>query len=217
MPIDFQFQFPNSSVSVELLPEKAAFIPESATLLIADPHFGKATHFRKAGIPIPEQIFLKDLAELEKLILRKEPKNLTILGDFFHSDHNQEWESFLHWKEKFLDLNWKIVVGNHDRKIKSRLEQNDLIYPDNQPSPEGIYFSHEPEYSGNPVVCGHIHPGFTLKGAGRQKISLPCFFLHQSCLILPAFGTFTGLATVKPSAGDRVFIVNSDHVVEINT
>lgn len=217
MPIDFQFQFPNSSVFIELLPEKAAFIPASETLLIADPHFGKATHFRKAGIPIPEQMFHKDLDELEKLILRKDPKNLIILGDFFHSDHNAEWEFFLQWKNKFPRLNWKIVEGNHDRKMKPRMLQSDLLYPNDQLSPEGIYFKHEPEYSGNPVLCGHIHPGFILKGAGRQKISLPCFYLHKSCLILPAFGAFTGLAAVKPKLGDRIFIVNSDQVVEINT
>jgi uncharacterized FlgJ-related protein len=106
VPIDFQFQFPNSSVSVELLPEKAAFIPESATLLIADPHFGKATHFRKAGIPIPEQIFLKDLVpmlegknveiieeNLEKAILySKEFKEAQVkhMPNGFLSDENEQ-------------------------------------------------------------------------------------------------------------------------------
>jgi DNA ligase-associated metallophosphoesterase len=215
VPIDLQFNFPGTSAAIELLPEKAAFLIQSSTLLIADPHFGKATHFRKAGIPIPEQIFQKDLDVLEQLILRKQPENLTILGDFFHSDHNPEWEAFLQWKQKFPQVNWKIVVGNHDRKMLPRLVQNDLVLPNAHSSPEGIYFSHEPDYSGKPTVCGHIHPGFILKGAGRQKISLPCFFLHQSCLILPAFGAFTGLSPVKPMSSDRVFIVNSDQVIEI--
>ena len=215
MPIDFQFQFPDSSVPIELLPEKAAFIPESATLLIADPHFGKATHFRKGGIPIPDEIFYKDLDALEKLILRKSPKSVIILGDFFHSDHNAEWEFFLEWKNKFPLLNWKIVEGNHDRKMKPRLLQADLLYPNDQLSPEGFCFSHEPKQLEFPVFCGHVHPGFTLKGAGRQRLSLPCFYLDQMCLILPAFSAFTGLSAVKPVSGDRVFIINADQIIEI--
>lgn len=217
MLTDLQFTFPGTSTSIELLPEKAAFLFPSSTLLIADPHFGKATHFRKAGIPIPEQIFLKDLNVLEQLIFRKQPKNLIILGDFFHSDHNAEWEEFLKWKQKFSFVNWKIVAGNHDRKMLPRLMQNDLVFTEDQSSLEGISFKHEPDYSGKPTICGHIHPGFTLKGPGRQKISLPCFYLHQSCLVLPAFGAFTGLAPVKLMSGDRVFIINSDQVIEIQS
>ena len=212
---DFQFSFPNSIAVIELLPEKAAFLPQSSTLLIADPHFGKATHFRKAGIPIPEQIFHKDLEVLGKLIVRKQPINLIVLGDFFHSDHNQEWEWFLHWKTAFPWVNLKIVEGNHDRKMKSRLVDHDLLYPDALPSPEGIYFSHEPLHTEKSVVCGHIHPGFTLKGAGRQKISLPCFYLDQNCLILPAFGAFTGLSPMKKLSKTKVFIINGDQVIEI--
>lgn len=212
---DLQITFPETAATIELLPEKAAFLVQSNTLLIADPHFGKATHFRKAGIPIPEQIFQKDLDVLEKLILRKQPKNLTILGDFFHSDHNAEWEDFLIWKQKFPWMNWKIVVGNHDRKMLPRLIKNDLVLPNDYSSPEGISLKHEPDYSGKPTVCGHIHPGFTLKGMGKQKITLPCFYLKNSCLTLPAFGAFTGLSPIKSTSGDRVFIINSNQVIEI--
>lgn len=217
MPIDLQFNFPQTSATIELLPEKAVFLVQSSTLLIADPHFGKATHFRKAGIPIPEQLFQKDLSVLEQLIFRKKPNNLTILGDFFHSDHNAEWEEFLKWKQRFPSVNLKIVAGNHDRKMLPRLMQNDLVLTDDQFSPEGISFKHEPDYSGTPTVCGHIHPGFTLKGAGRQKITLPCFYFKESCLVLPAFGAFTGLSPVKPTSSDRVFIINSDQVIEIQS
>ena len=36
-----------------LLPEMAAYWERAGTLLVADPHFGKAAAFRAAGIPEP--------------------------------------------------------------------------------------------------------------------------------------------------------------------
>ena len=56
---------------LELLPEKAVFWVEKQTLIIGDLHFGKAGHFRKSGIPVPEMIHSKDFITLEKLLNQK--------------------------------------------------------------------------------------------------------------------------------------------------
>ena len=42
-------------------------------------------------------------------------------------------------------------------------------------------------------VSGHLHPGIKIQGKGRQRIILPCFVQQENELVLPAFGTFTGL------------------------
>jgi hypothetical protein len=34
-------------------------------------------------------------------------------------------------------------------------------------------------------------------------------------MILPAFGSFTGLARIKPKKGDRLFVVTHSEVIEI--
>ena len=39
--------------ALSLLPQKAAFLPDTRTLLIADAHIGKATSFRALGVPVP--------------------------------------------------------------------------------------------------------------------------------------------------------------------
>ncbi|HET7427286.1 MAG TPA: DEAD/DEAH box helicase, partial [Gemmatimonadales bacterium] len=45
-----------------LLPERALFWPRTATLVVADLHWGKAATFRAAGIPIPTGTTGEDLA-----------------------------------------------------------------------------------------------------------------------------------------------------------
>ncbi|HEX8671093.1 MAG TPA: hypothetical protein VF710_04365 [Longimicrobium sp.] len=42
---------------------------------------------------------------------------------------------------------------------------------------------------------------------------LPCFHFGADVGILPAFGAFTGAATVAPLPGDRVFVVAGDEVL----
>ena len=77
-------------------------------------------------------------------------------------------------------------------------------------------FCHAPEDAGNDAFywCGHLHPGIRLRGKGKQSITLPCFFLSQHMGILPAFGSFTGLALQKPKAGERVFALADGEVFE---
>ena len=50
-----------------LLPEKAAFLGRSQTLLVADAHIGKAVSFRKLGVPVPRFLVPKvETREFEK-------------------------------------------------------------------------------------------------------------------------------------------------------
>jgi hypothetical protein len=44
---------------------------------------------------------------------------------------------------------------------------------------------------------------------------LPCFYFGKRKGLLPAFGSFTGLAAIKPKEGERVYAVVSKSIVEI--
>jgi metallophosphoesterase superfamily enzyme len=61
-------------------------------------------------------------------------------------------------------------------------------------------------------IAGHVHPGFTLFGAGRQSAKLPCFYMHQQTMLLPAFGGLTGLYNMQARPDAQVFLVLSDEV-----
>jgi metallophosphoesterase superfamily enzyme len=65
------------------------------------------------------------------------------------------------------------------------------------------------------VLAGHLHPAVALGGPGRQRERLPCFLFGPRRGILPAFGSFTGAATVRPTAGERVFVVAGDEVLQV--
>ena len=50
-----------------LLPERAAYLAERQLLLVADAHFGKATSFRRLGVPVPQGSTADNLVALSAL------------------------------------------------------------------------------------------------------------------------------------------------------
>lgn len=187
-------------------------------LIVADIHLGKVGHFRKAGIAIPKSMEQDDLAELSDLIDRYNPECILFLGDLFHSDLNRDWEWFVLWRSLFKHIKMILVLGNHDilnQKLYSDLNFELIDHLDLGP----FRFTHEPlkkaELSSlqKYIISGHIHPGVILEGAGRQKLTLPCFHFSEQQAILPAFGKFTGKMKMKNRIGDRVFAVLKDKIV----
>ena len=176
--------------------QRAVFWVSESVLILSDIHIGKTAHFRKHGIPIPEQILQNDLHRLEELIKHFSPEKIVIVGDLFHAEHNNDVKIFKDWMTNFNSLKWILVKGNHDRLSKSLLK--------------GFEFEIFNEYTLNPftfihddnghtiekfTISGHIHPGVFIKGKGRQSIKLPCYQVTKNQLILPAFSLFTGLNT----------------------
>jgi metallophosphoesterase superfamily enzyme len=75
-------------------------------------------------------------------------------------------------------------------------------------------FIHRPESrSGTYVVSGHLHPAVQLAGPGGQRERLPCFYVGRGHAILPAFGSFTGHAAVRPRGNDRVYAIADERVI----
>lgn len=201
-----------------LLREKALWIQDLRTLLIADLHFGKAAHFRKAGIPIPEPIHDADLYLLKKLQKEFQPAHTYFLGDLFHSDWNSQWEYFKEFLEQFPETNFHLVKGNHDILSPLAYKQS-VLKIHNEPLILGnLLLSHEPMENfgeGFLNICGHIHPGVRLVGKARQAVRIPCYFLSQSRLILPSFGNFTGLALIRPKAGDKLWGITQEKILPV--
>lgn len=203
-------------VKMHLLKEKAVWIPSEGALLLADTHFGKAAHFRKAGIPISEATHNLDFARLAKLIRDYGPRQVFFLGDLFHSDYNSNWNSLQRFIATFSTVGFHLVKGNHDILPTDVYDLSGItVY--HEPMTMGrIILSHEPlkEVSNEHVnLCGHIHPGIPLVGKGRQRMTLPCFFYKNRQLILPSFGGFTGLYCIKADSSASVFLVTPSAVI----
>ena len=73
---------------LELLKERAIWWEQKRILFISDLHYGKAAHFRKSGIPIPEPIHEKDLMRLGQLFSKYLPSEVY----FFRRSFSQRLE-----------------------------------------------------------------------------------------------------------------------------
>jgi DNA ligase-associated metallophosphoesterase len=205
-----------------LHPGKAVYWEETSTLILTDMHLGKSGHFRKSGIAAPGTVNSRNLERLSRLLKEFNPDRVLILGDLFHSSANRDWLEFEEWIEGAPKTRWQLITGNHDTLHSSFYEAADMI-TDHELVEKPFHFIHdatdESELDNEHLirVSGHIHPGISLKGKGRQALRLPCFLFSESNnIILPAFGEFTGLQRVRPEETDRVFAVVESQVIELN-
>jgi DNA ligase-associated metallophosphoesterase len=201
-----------------LLPERAAFWVGARMLLVADPHFGKAATFRSFGVPVPHGTTADGLGRLEAMIARLDVRHVTFLGDFLHARRGRAEETLgavRSWRARQAGVEMTIVRGNHDRAAGDVPESLGIasVNPPLVASP--FVFTHVPGIAESGYgIAGHLHPGATLVGAGRQHLRLPCFWFGAQMAVLPAFGDFTGLWPVGASPGDRVFVIAGDEIVE---
>lgn len=202
-----------------LLPERAVFRERTATLLIADPHWGKAATFRASGIPVPRGTTLDGLARLNAMLQRTGARRIIFLGDYLHARQGRSpttLQALAEWRARHPDIELVLVRGNHDRHAGDPPPELGLACVDPPLIEPPFALTHYPDpVAGGYVLAGHLHPGVHLVGQGRQRERLPCFWVRFTGAVLPAFGDFTGLAAVTPEPGDRVFVVAGEEVVEI--
>ena len=204
---------------IELLPEKALFIQEERILVLADLHFGKVNHFRQAGLPVPQSANQKNTETLIDLINEKNPARTIFLGDLFHSHYNEEWEVVGQIVNNFPACRFVLVRGNHDIMSEQQYRRKGIEVIEHEQI-DDLILTHEPMnkaeiLKGNINLAGHLHPGARLQGKGRQSLTLPCFWFSENQIILPAFGSFTGLATIHPREGDQVYIVLENKIMQV--
>lgn len=201
-----------------LLPEKAAVWPAAATLFVADLHLGKPDTFRAAGIAVPTATAAADLFTLSTLIERHAARRLVVLGDLFHARAGRSaalFETVAAWRAGHPHLDVLVIRGNHDRHAGDP-PRGWGFRVEGEPVADGPFaLRHFPDPTpGLYTLAGHVHPSYTLVGRGRQRLRLPCFWLGAEVGVLPAFGGFTGTATVRKAAGARVFVVADGEVIE---
>lgn len=191
---------------VILLAGKALYWPTEKILFVADCHFGKVAHFRRAGIGLPQEAGLDTFADLHKLLHRFPVDKLVILGDAFHSEANQDTDRFRQWRMLFPELGIDLILGNHDMASLRELRHLDVrLFPELTLGPFTCRHDlpSQPE-AGLFYFFGHLHPGVTLS-LGRTHVKVPCFWKGPNFLCFPAFGRFTGSVAVNPDDTDELF------------
>ena len=214
----------DTSADIVLVPGRAAFLPGTSTLLVADVHLGKAAAFRSAGIPVPEGSAQADLARLERLVRVTSARRLVVLGDLFHARSGcteRVFAEFAATRARFPATEVILVAGNHDRaigKIPPTLGIDSCMRTLDEPP---FHFVHEPSTGlAEPdrtcfTIAGHLHPTVSIASPGGDRLVDRCFVAEESLLVLPAFGSFTGGHRMKPVDGLRLWVARDDAVVDV--
>ena len=199
---------------IELLSERAIFLPDHSALVLSDVHLGKAASFQAHGLPVPEGDDLVDLTRISHLLEITQARELVIVGDLLHSPRGISPQLISQLEQWMSQCPAKItlVLGNHDRRaIKAyHIESAPML------KLGAIHLIHDPaDTSDHFSICGHLHPVSEIKDRLRGYHRTPCFWLTDQMLVLPSFGTFTGGHPIKPAPENRVFSPLKGRVIEL--
>ncbi len=192
--------------------ERCIYWEEQSSLILSDLHFGKTGHFRKSGIAVPQSLYKEDMQRLINLVQFYKPAQLIVVGDLFHSKENKELDLFKKWRGDFQQLHIQLVKGNHDILKKEWYADAGIAVSEKHLVVDKFCFVHDiaEACTSEPIdyfISGHIHPCVTLRGLGRQSISLPCYYFSEKYAVLPAFSKFTGGVKVDARPADQVFAI----------
>lgn len=170
----------------------ALYVPDYATLLAADLHFEKGSHFIARGHPIPPFDTRSTLDILDALIERYRPAQFIALGDSFHDAHAPDRllpPDRLRIRELAQRLRVVWIAGNHDEAVVhdlgGRPAKEILLGP--------VALRHIPLPGGESgcELAGHFHPVASIVTKGR-RITARSFLGNQHRLVMPALGSYTG-------------------------
>lgn len=209
-----------NGIRMQMLPERALYVPEEQLLVIADWHLGKLQHFRSEGLFTPAMEIYSELSRLEVLIDKLQAQRVIFLGDLFHSRWNSDWDVFKEFANQLAakGLLLTLTKGNHDILEEKHFSNLSMEVCDQFTISETIVFRHQPMADAPDSwfqVVGHVHPGCRVDLGARQTLNLPCFFLERQRLTLPAFGIYTGLMRIARHAEHRLFPIVHDSVLEL--
>lgn len=201
---------------VHLLAQHALWWPAQGTLFIADLHLGKAATFRARGIPVPAGTTQGNLDRLSALLLALPVHRLVVLGDFLHAAEARSpsvLAALAGWRSRHPAVELVLVRGNHDSHAGDPPPALGIDVVD-EPWRLGPFAGchHPQEAFACHVLAGHVHPAVVLRGPGRDALRLPCFAVHPGFTLLPAFGLFTGMASLPPGPGRQCFAVGGGRV-----
>ena len=201
--------------TLRLLSEKAIYWPKEKCLLVSDVHQGKIQHFRKFGLGVPNEAAKSNIHRLSQIFDSYEISKVIFLGDLFHSSLNSEWQSFSKFRKGYKNIEFDLVMGNHDILDEHSFSQAiDNILPEGTCLGPFALFHHPSDKEGYYGLCGHIHPSLKIVNHSKQSVRVPCFYFGESFAILPAFGSFTGTHSIQAKKNDDIFLIVEDEVIQ---
>jgi DNA ligase-associated metallophosphoesterase len=196
--------------------------PAARTLVVADLHFEKGSHFAGRGALLPPYDTRATLDRLARALDRYAPQTVICLGDSFHDGDaagRLDGDDRARLRGLTAAHDWIWIEGNHDPLPPTDLGGRVMAELSLGP----LTFRHRacPRGPAEGEVSGHFHPKARLSLRGRS-VQGRCFATDRRRLILPAFGAYTGGLNVLDPAirglfadGLRVLLIGRDRIHRI--
>jgi DNA ligase-associated metallophosphoesterase len=208
-----------AGATLHLLAQRAAYLPEHRTLLVADAHLGKAVSFRRLGVPVPSGTTQTALETLTQLLQATGAQRIVFLGDLLHAARSRTaatTEAVAAWRARHAGVVLTLVRGNHDRHAGDPPPEWQVQSVDEGLRLGPFALLHHPQpVAGAYALAGHVHPAVVLGGRARDRLRLPCFHFGAQVGVLPAFGGFTGMHVLPQAPGDRIYAIAHDSVLAV--
>jgi hypothetical protein len=188
-------------------PSGALYWPARETLIVADLHLEKGSHFARRGQLLPPYDSRTTLSLIEDAIARRRPRRLIALGDSFHDADAAERlapDDRGRIARLTRSVEWIWIAGNHDPAPPGELGGHVVT----EALADGpLVFRHEALTSpAAGEISGHYHPKAAVTQRGR-RIAARCFVEDGRRAILPAFGAYTGGLNVLDPAIARLYAI----------
>ena len=160
-----------------------------------------------------------DLDRLTAVLKQSATKRLVVLGDFFHARLGRSDSLLNHlrdWRRQLDQLTIVLVRGNHDKGAGDPPGDWNIECVTDGWRCGPFVCCHQPcEHAEGYVLSGHIHPGFALDDTNGGRLRMACFVIGPRHAILPAFGSFTGLAIQPSRPEEEIYGVHADEIVKV--
>ncbi len=189
-------------VSLVADPAGALYWPKYGVLAVADLHLEKGSSYAKRGTLLPPYDTASTLLRLARLIGYYGPRCVIALGDSFHDrdgaarlsrDNRANLTALQCGRE------WIWITGNHDPEPADGIGG---VF-ESAYSLGALIFRHEPTGAAG-EIAGHLHPVARISHRGRV-VTRRCFAGDGHCMVMPAFGTYTGGLNIRTAAFADLF------------
>jgi DNA ligase-associated metallophosphoesterase len=189
-------------VSLVADPAGALYWPKYGVLAVADLHLEKGSSYAKRGTLLPPYDTASTLLRLAHLIGYYGPRCVIALGDSFHDGDGParlSRDNRANLTALQVGREWIWITGNHDPEpadgIGGVFETTHSL--------GALIFRHEPTGAAG-EIAGHLHPVARISHRGRV-VTRRCFASDGHCMVMPAFGTYTGGLNIRTAAFADLF------------
>ena len=172
------------------------------------------------------EFFIKWRRDISHIEFHLVQGNHDILGNTWYSDAGINVTDLLHINSFVFchdvacitNLQEPHVVTKKNPAVKN-MKSHQLAY--NFFRNSGYYSSEineidiKEEWKGSFIFSGHLHPGVTVTGSGKQALRFPGFYFFDNYCIVPAFGIFTGLASITTRKQHIVYAIVDQSIIKL--